>query len=52
MDNEHVRIGSIGPCLNKCDDRNWAGMGDDSFQVRLYKDEDYKSNGTGKFLTL
>lgn len=46
VDDEHIQITSIGPCFNKCDPRNWAGMRPEvPVDVILYEDEDY----TGKY---
>jgi hypothetical protein len=42
---ERIQIKSIGPCFDKCDSRNWAGIRDEDnktpVSVTIYEDEDF-----------
>lgn len=41
--NEKMVVTSIGPCLEKCDPQNWAGMRNDILtNVTFYDETDYK----------
>ncbi|XP_021961566.1 uncharacterized protein LOC110857255 [Folsomia candida] len=45
-DHEKMMVGSIGPCLEKCDPQNWAGMRSHlSTKFTLYEEADYTGIG-------
>ncbi|XP_035700457.1 uncharacterized protein LOC118433025 [Folsomia candida] len=43
---EDLRIGSIGPCFDRCDPRNWQGDEKHSVEVTFYEYHDFKGLAT------
>lgn len=39
---EDLRIGSVGPCFDKCDSRNWQGDSKQPVAVTLYERTEFK----------
>ncbi|XP_035716620.1 uncharacterized protein LOC118439427 [Folsomia candida] len=40
--NSTLQVGSVGPCFDKCDERNWQGDRKEVVQVTLYDDSEFK----------